>query len=88
MKKSILLRILVLGVSVYLIFALSSLWRDLVAKEKELDGYKEQASVVKRHIDEYENLLAEGNEKKIIEKAAKERLGYVYADEKVYRYSQ
>ena len=35
-------------------------------------------------IGEYKALLAEGNEAKIIEKAARERLGYVFEDEQVY----
>ena len=35
-------------------------------------------------IGEYKELLSEGNEAKIIEKAARERLGYVFEDEQVY----
>ncbi len=82
--RSIILRVLVLCVSVYLIYSLSSLWTELADGKKKLDEYNEQIAETERKIDEYKNLLAEGNEVKIIEKAARDRLGYVFADEQVF----
>ncbi|MBE6738945.1 MAG: hypothetical protein E7565_01350 [Ruminococcaceae bacterium] len=82
--RSVILRVLVLLVSVYLIYSLSSLWTDLAEGKKKLDDYNQQIAETDRKINEYKNLLKEGNEAKIIEKAARDRLGYVFADEQVY----
>lgn len=82
--RSVILRVLVLLVSVYLIYSLSSLWTDLAEGKKKLDDYNQQIAETDRKINEYKNLLNEGNEAKIIEKAARDRLGYVFADEQVY----
>lgn len=83
-KKSILLRVLVLCVSFYLLYSLTDLCSELVAGQKRLEEYKEQIELTDRKIAEYKELMADGNEAKIIEKAARERLGYVYADEQVF----
>lgn len=82
--KSILLRVLVLCVSVYLVYSLSSLWGDLNDGRKKLREYEEQIAQTNQMIEQYKELLSEGNEAKIIEKAARDRLGYVFADEQVY----
>lgn len=82
--KSIVLRVLVLCVSIYLVYSLSTLWGDLVDGRKRLQEYETQIAETTRKIDEYKELLNDGNEAKIIEKAARERLGYVFADEQVY----
>ena len=81
---SIITRILVLCVSVYLVFSLTTLWTDLTEGKRKLDEYNAQIADTERKINEYKELLAEGNEKAIIEKAARDRLGYVFADEQVY----
>jgi len=60
------------------------LWTDLAEGKKKLDDYNQQIAETDRKINEYKNLLKEGNEAKIIEKAARDRLGYVFADEQVY----
>lgn len=83
-ERSILLRVLVLFVSVYLIYSLSSLWTELADGKRKLTYYNDQIAETERKIDEYKNLLAEGNEVKIIEKAARDRLGYVFTDEQVF----
>lgn len=83
-KKSILFRALLLCVSVYLVISLSSLWGQLAESKKQLSAYETQIEDTNKRINELENLLKEGNEKKIIEKAARERLGYLYPNEKVY----
>lgn len=83
-KKSIIVRMLVLAVSVYMIATLAGLWSDLRVKQKELDGLlqEKQNKIIKR--DSLQQLLDEGSHEEIIEKAARERLGYVYPDEEVY----
>jgi cell division protein FtsB len=83
-EKSLLLRLLVLGVSAYFIVSLSFLWADLIESKKKLEDYESQIAATEITINEYKALLTEGNEAKIIEKAARERLGYVFSDEQVY----
>lgn len=83
-NKSILLRVLVLCVSIYLIYSLSTLWTELADGRRRLQEYQEQIEQTEAKIGKYKELLAEGNEAKIIEKAARDRLGYVFADEQVY----
>lgn len=83
-EKSILLRVLVLCVSIYLVFSLSTLWGELNDGRKRLQEYEAKIAETSRKIDEYKELLLDGNEAKIIEKAARDRLGYVFEDEQVY----
>ena len=56
---------------------------DFVVKaiEEKLEKIKAEKTA---QIEYLSNLLESGNEKKIIEKAARERLGYVYADEQIF----
>ncbi len=84
MGKSVILRVLVLCVAIYFVYSLSSLWTDLIKGRENLETIRKEISDTERTIGEYKELLAEGNEAKIIEKAARERLGYVFEDEQVY----
>ena len=83
-NKSILLRIMILGVCVYMLATLSGLWNTLNESRKELDTFKAQYAAEQNDIDELRAMLEDGSEAKIIEKAARERLGYVYPDEQVF----
>lgn len=80
---SIIWRIAVFAVSVYMIITLCGLWGKLVSKKSELKLLEERRSQINAQIDELTALLG-GSEKEIVEKAARERLGYVYVDEQVY----
>lgn len=82
--KSILLRLAVLAFAVYMIISLTSLWSQLVVSKKELGELEKDAKERELKISELSRLLEDGDETEIIEKAARERLGYVYADEQVY----
>ncbi len=83
-KKSVLLRIAVLAFAVYMIASLTSLWAQLVAVNKELDAYEQELEEKTLKVAELSRLLENGTEAELIEKAARERLGFVYADEQVY----
>lgn len=83
-NKSILLRIMILGVCVYMLATLSGLWNTLNESRKELEALKEQYAAEQNDIDELRAMLEDGSEAKIIEKAARERLGYVYPDEQIF----
>ena len=75
---------MILGVCVYMIATLSGLWNTLNKSRKELDELKEQYAAEQNDIEELRAMLEEGSESKIIEKAARERLGYIYPDEQVF----
>ncbi len=83
-QKSIIVRLLVLGVSVYMIVTLAGLFNDFNDKRSELNVKNQQLSVKQSEIEELKKLLDDGSESQIIEKAARERLGYVYSDEQVF----
>ncbi len=84
MGKSVILRVLVLCVAIYFVYSLTSLWTDLIKGRENLENIRKEISDTERTIGEYKELLSSGNEAKIIEKAARERLGYVFEDEQVY----
>ena len=83
-NKSILLRILILGVCVYMIATLSGLWSTLNESQKELENLNAQYAAEQNDIDELRAMLEDGSQSKIIEKAARERLGYIYPDAQVF----
>ena len=83
-EKSIIVRLLVLGVSVYMIITLSSLFGQLSKKRAELMERQDVLANMQLELDDLKTLLDEGTDNQIIEKAARERLGYVFSDEEVF----
>lgn len=82
-QRSIIVRLLVLGVCVYMTVTLGSLWNNLNDANKELKELEKQKETISVEIEEYKALLS-GDEEKIIEKAARERLGYHYPQEQIF----
>ncbi|MBR6510307.1 MAG: septum formation initiator family protein [Clostridia bacterium] len=82
-QRSIIVRVFVLGVCVYMIVTLGSLLGKLNESRAELKALKEQETQMITEINELRSLL-EGDNNKIIEKAARERLGYIYPDEQIF----
>lgn len=83
-KKSIIVRLIVLGVSVYMIITLISLGNQYNELTTQLNTLKKQRDVLTLEIDELQSLLDSDSYSDIIEKAARERLGYVYPNEEIY----
>lgn len=83
-NKSVLLRVLILGVCVYMIATLSGLWNTLNRSRKELENLKAEYTEEQNDIEELRAMLEDGSQSQIIEKAARERLGYIYPDEQVF----
>ena len=75
---------MILGVCVYMIATLSGLWNTLSQSRKELEALKAQYDQEQNDIEELRSMLEDGSQSQIIEKAARERLGFVYPDEKVF----
>ncbi|MGI6270282.1 MAG: FtsB family cell division protein [Candidatus Howiella sp.] len=83
-QKSILFRICILIFVIYTIVSLTSLQMKLIESRNELASVEEQVEQQKLKNQELLSLLQTGDEKDFIERAARDRLGYVYADEEVY----
>ncbi|MBR7071893.1 MAG: septum formation initiator family protein [Clostridia bacterium] len=83
-RKSIFVRLLALGVSAYFIFSLSNLWHTLQKSRAELNALQTQYRSEQNDIEELKRLLDDDSKAKVIEKAARERLGYVFSDEEIY----
>ena len=67
-----------------MIISLCGLWRDLITEQNELAQREKVKAEKISQINRLTALLEGGNENEIIEKAARERLGFVYADEQVF----
>jgi len=83
-NKSIILRLMILGVCAYFTVTLVSLWRVLDDKRAELKVSQQKYDAMLNEVDELRSLL-ESDDKKIIEKAARERFGYAYPNEQIFK---
>lgn len=83
-RKSVLLRLLVIGVAGYMIYNVLSLYGTLNESRNTLAQLEETKNKKQAEISELSELLQNGSQADIIEKAARERLGYVYSDEVIY----
>lgn len=83
-KKSVIVRLIVLGVSVYMVATLIGLGNQLARDRETLAQYESQRDALKLENEELKALLDSDSHSAIIEKAARERLGYVYSDEEIY----
>lgn len=83
-KKSIVLRLALIVFAVYLIVQMGTLQKQLIDKRAELSALKaEHQSIVLKN-QELCELLSSGSENDLIERAARDKLKYVYSDEEVY----
>ncbi|MEE1052846.1 MAG: septum formation initiator family protein [Acutalibacteraceae bacterium] len=83
-KKSVIVRLIVLGVSVYMVATLINLGNQLTEDRNTLTQLQNQRDTIKLENEELSALLDSDSHSAIIEKAARERLGYVYSDEEIY----
>ncbi|MBR7133268.1 MAG: septum formation initiator family protein [Clostridia bacterium] len=83
-QKSIILRLVVLGVCAYMSVTLINLWQSLKEGKAELAMLQAEYDAQVNDIEELRALLEAESNTQIIEKAARERLGYIYSDEQVF----
>lgn len=83
-KKSVIVRLIVLGVAVYMVATLINRGNELAENLAQLAELEKQRDLEKIQIEELKALLDSDSHSAIIEKAARERLGYVYSDEEIY----
>ena len=83
-KRSFLLKVMILALSVYMLVSLSSLLSTLNESQAELESMLKLQYETEQDIEELKAMLADESNKQIIEKAARERLGYIYSDEQIF----
>lgn len=83
-RKSVIFRIIFLAFTIYIIISLTNLQVQLIGLKRELNSKTAELNEKNLEIEETLHLLDSGNETKLIEKAARERLGYYYPDEEVH----
>ena len=83
-NKSIIFRVLILGLCVYMIATLLSLWGTLNQSRQKLKSLQAEYATEQNDIEELREILKDDSNTQIIEKAARERLGYIYSDEQVF----
>lgn len=82
--KSLILKAVVLIFAVYAVINLIMLETQLISNNQTLTKKQEELQTTNAHIEELQKMLDNGEEQAFIEKAARERLGYVYPDEQVF----
>lgn len=82
--RSIFLRIFILIVCGYFTVTLANLWGELNDSKKELARLQKQLADEQVEAEELRAMLKEESNTPLIEKAARERLGYVYSNEQVF----
>lgn len=83
-KKTIIFPIALLLFSAYMIYAMIMLQTELAGNKKILAEKQAQISELQVSNEELSELLNNGSQKELIERAAREKLGFVYANEEIY----
>ena len=83
-RKSLILRIVLLGFAVYMVYGLNVTLFDLLDLRRQQQSLEREKAMLSLRVKEYENLLANGSESDFIERAARDKLGYVFPDETVF----
>ncbi len=82
--KSIVLRVLVVAVCLYLLVSVGTLYKEYESKRAELAEIEAQIKESQLNVDEMNDLLQNGTEKEIMEKELL-RNGYSYPGVKIYK---
>lgn len=82
--KRIIFKISILLLAVYLIFSMISLQSQLVEQRKILKERQNQITELKASNEEIKSLLENGSENELIERAARDKLDFVYINEEIY----
>lgn len=83
-RKSIVLRLAMLAFAIYMIVSMSQLQIQLVEEKSRLSELNKEYDAVVLKNQQLAALLENGTESEFIERAARDRLGYVYSNEEVY----
>ena len=83
-QSSIILRVVLLAFAVWMIYYLGSLVKDYNSLQKQHYAAVARRDELALEVEQKANMLENGNDEDFIERAAREKLGYVYADEHKY----
>lgn len=83
-RHSIILRLVLICFIAYGITQLSILQIQLISEKKTKAQMESENKALQLKISQLETILQTGNESDFIERAARERLGYVYSDEEIW----
>ena len=81
---NIILRLALLALSVYMVYSMISLQSQHKKKKRELEENQRIISEQKMSIDEIKQLLKNGSKDDLIERAARDKLDFVYKNEEIY----
>lgn len=83
--KSYIFRFALLAFACYLVINCIKLQMDLVNEKQVLAQQQQENSKIELEIERLTNLIENGNDAAFIEDAAREKLGFVFPDEEVYK---
>ncbi len=83
--KSYLFRIALLGFAIYLVINCINLQVELAGEREKLRAQEQLNKESEFEIERLSNLIENGEDADFIESAARERLGFVFPDEVVYK---
>ncbi len=83
-QSSIILRVVLLLFAVWMIYYLGSLIKDYSSVQKQYDVAVAKRDELALEVEQKSVMLENGNDADFIERAAREKLGYVYPDEHKY----
>lgn len=79
-----MLRIALLGFAIYMVYSMISLQSQLAQSKKTLGEKQNEISQRNVDIDELKSLLKNGSKDDLIERAARDKLDFVFENEEVY----
>lgn len=83
--KSYIFRFALLAFAIYLVCNCVKLQVELINQKQTLLEQQQENSELELEIERLSNLIENGDDSDFIEDAARERLGYVFPDEEVYK---
>ena len=83
-SKRIVFKVSIILLAFYLVYSMISLQTQLISSRKILAQKQAEISEIKVSNDELESLLSKGSHDELVERAAREKLGFVYANEEIY----
>lgn len=84
LNKSFLFRVAVVCFVIYVLVGFVSLQIEISNKREQLEAINAQIEEANQQNQEYQNILDSADDSEYIEKYAREKLGYSYANEKVF----
>ncbi len=83
-SKRVVFKVSIVLLALYLVYSMISLQSQLISSRKVLAQKQEEISALKVSNEELQSLLENGSHDELVERAAREKLGFVYANEEIY----